>query len=109
MKIKSPINLIALGLLLALPASLSAQDFTYAANNGSATITGYTGAGGVVTIPGTLAGLPVTAIGANAFLSASNLTGVIIPDSVTDIGSQAFYGRDHLTSVVFGNGLTRVC
>ena len=33
-------------------------------NNGTITITGYTGPGGAVTIPGTINGLPVTSIGA---------------------------------------------
>ena len=47
---------------LALPAAVQAQ-FTYTTNNGTITITGYTGSGGAVTIPGTINGLPVTSIG----------------------------------------------
>ena len=53
---------IVLLLLLALPAAVQAQ-FTYTTNNGSITITGYTGQGGAVTIPDTINGLPVTDIG----------------------------------------------
>ena len=53
-------------LLLTLPAVVQAQ-FTYTANNGQITITGYTGSGGAVTIPGTIDGLPVTSIGGYAF------------------------------------------
>ena len=37
--------------------------YTYTTNNGTITITGYTGPGGAVTIPGTINGLPVTSIG----------------------------------------------
>src|ERR1019366_359508 len=43
---------ILLLLLLALPAAVQAQ-FTYTTNNGTITITGYTGTGGAVTIPDT--------------------------------------------------------
>ena len=47
-------------MLLALPAPVQAQ-FNYTTNNGTITITGYTGSGGAVTIPSTINGLPVTA------------------------------------------------
>jgi hypothetical protein len=48
--------------LLTLPAVVQAQ-FTYTTNNGTITITKYTGPGGVVDIPATINGLPVTCIG----------------------------------------------
>ena len=50
-------------LLLLLPTVTQAQDFTYTTNNGTITITGYIGPGGVVTIPETINDLPVTSIG----------------------------------------------
>ncbi len=53
-------------LLLALPVVVQAQ-FTYTANNGTITITGYSGPGGAVTIPSAINGLPVTSIGSEAF------------------------------------------
>jgi hypothetical protein len=51
-----------------LPTALW-EPFTAATNadNATVTLTGYTGPGGTVTIPGTLNGLPVTSIGTNAF------------------------------------------
>ena len=49
-------------LLLALPAAVQAQ-YSYATNNGTITITGYTGPGGDVTIPDRISDLPVTSIG----------------------------------------------
>ncbi|NBS55200.1 hypothetical protein EBT23_06570, partial [bacterium] len=61
-------------------------DFTYTTNNGEVTITGYTGSGGNLVIPGTIEGNPVTSIGGGAFLGLSSLTSVTIPDSVTSIG-----------------------
>ncbi len=53
-------------LLLTLPAVVQAQ-FNYTTNNGTITITKYTGSGGDVTIPDTINGLPVTSIGDGAF------------------------------------------
>jgi len=54
-----------------MPAAVQAQ-FTYTTNNGTITITGYAGSGGVgaVTIPGTINGLPVTSIGNMRSLNA---------------------------------------
>jgi len=67
----------------------SQAQFTYATNNGTITITGYLDINGVVVIPYTITGPPVTAIGDQAFAN-SNLTSVTIPNSVTSIGFQAF-------------------
>ena len=64
--------------------------FNYTINNGTVSITGYTGTGGSVTIPSTIVGLPVTRIENYAFNVNSSLTGVLIPDSVTNIGDGAF-------------------
>ena len=64
--------------------------FTYTTANNQATITGYTGTGGVVIIPASIDGVPVTAIGDNAFKGSISLTTVGIPASVTSIGYGAF-------------------
>ena len=53
---------IALAVLLLLP-SVGLAQFSFTTNNGAVTITGYTGSNGLVMIPGTLDGLPVTSIG----------------------------------------------
>ncbi|MGN0823640.1 MAG: leucine-rich repeat domain-containing protein [Candidatus Coproplasma sp.] len=53
-------------------------------------------------------GLPVTAIGENAFNNKSSITRVRIPDSVTSIGLYAFRSCDNLTSVTIGNGVTSI-
>jgi hypothetical protein len=64
----------SLTLLLMLITDLQAQDFIYTNNNGTITITGYTGPGGSVTIPSLITGLPVTSIDKWAFSYATNLT-----------------------------------
>src|SRR6476469_1324131 len=64
-------------LLAAAPGALQAQ-FTFATNNGTITITAYTGFGGAVTIPETIDGLPVTGIGDSAFNLSTRLTQVTI-------------------------------
>jgi len=82
-------------------AALQVPNYTYTDKNGSIIITGYTGTGGVVTIPGTLAGLAVTSIGSNAFGNCTNLTSATIPASVVSIGNNAFWLCTNLTSVNF--------
>jgi hypothetical protein len=94
-------------LLLTLPVTARAQ-FTCATNNGTITITGYTGPGGDVTLPDSTNGYPVTSIGDWAFYFCTSLTNVTIPDSVTNIGDYAFYFCTGLTNVVIPNNLTRI-
>jgi hypothetical protein len=91
-------------LMLILPAMAQAQ-FTIATNNGSIIITGYTGPGGVVVIPDTINGLPVTAIWGGAFSGCSSLLSVIIPDSLTTIQTSAFGYCHNLASVTFSNSV----
>jgi hypothetical protein len=98
---------ILLLLLLTLPAVVQAQ-FTYTTNNGTVTITRYTGLGGVVTIPDMINGLPVTSIGNSAFRDFSDLTSVTIPRSVTNIESLAFYNCMSLASVNIPYGVTSI-
>ena len=117
--------------LLALPAVVQAQ-FTFITNNGSITITGYTGPGGAVAIPGMINGYTVTSIasdqqngvfppnvtsvtipntvtsiGASAF-SYSSLTNIVIPTSVTSVGQSAFSYCESLTSVTIPDSVTSI-
>ena len=74
-------------------------DFTYSISNNTATITGYTGAGGAVTIPDTLGGVAVTSIGDKAFIRCTVLTSITIPNSVSQIGAALFAGCSKLLSI----------
>jgi hypothetical protein len=91
---------------LALLPAAQAQ-FNCTTHDNSVAITGYAGPGGAVTIPATIHGLPVTAIGDSAF-SGAGLTGVAMPDSVTNIGDYAFVGCSSLAAVAIGNHVTRI-
>ena len=65
-------------------------DFEYTLENGSVTITKYTGSAADVVIPDTLDGNPVTAIEDQAFMFCDSVETVTIPASVTRIGRDAF-------------------
>jgi hypothetical protein len=104
-------RLLTLLLLLTLPAAVQAQ-FNITINNGSITITGYTGSGGDVTIPSSIlvngVSLPVTSIGDYAFSVCTSLANVTIPDSVTNIGDDAFNYCISVTHVTIGNGVSSI-
>ena len=84
--LKSLGALIAAFVFCTLQIHAQAEDFTYTINAGAVNIIGYTGPGGEVVIPSSIAGLPVVHFG-TAFAQRSDLTSVIIPDTVTAIGS----------------------
>lgn len=91
-----------------LPCATQAQ-FTYTTNSpdtSTITITKYTGAGGSVDIPATIGGRTVTVIGATAFASCSNVTGVTIPGAVKTIGFAAFQRCSGLTNVAIPASVT---
>ena len=95
-------------LLLTLPAAVRAQDFHYTTHTNTIEITQYVGSrGGVVTIPSTIDGLPVTSIGVYAFSGCTNLTSLTITEGVTSIGDGAFSGCT-LTSVTIPNTVTTI-
>jgi Leucine-rich repeat (LRR) protein len=71
------------------------------------TITGYSGAGGAVVIPGTISGMTVTVIAAGVFIEAG-LTSVSIPASVTIIGAVAFQDNPGLTNVSISENVTNI-
>lgn len=90
------------------PLLTPAQEYTYVTNSGTISITGYTGYGGDVTIPGTIDGLPVASIADGAFYNATSVNSATIPDSVTNIGSSAFYACWYLTTVTIGEGVASI-
>jgi hypothetical protein len=97
------------GVFAAVPEARAQTEgaWEFTVDGGNATITGYAGPGGAVTIPPTLGGCPVTGIGSAAFSGNATLTGVTIGSSVTSIGNSAFQFCSALTSASFlGNAPT---
>jgi hypothetical protein len=80
------------------PSMAERVTFYYRAENGGAVITGYSGDVALLTVPATLDGLPVIAIGEHAFERAT-LTAVILPDGITEIGWFAFYECEGLSGI----------
>ncbi len=83
--------------------------FIYSESGGKITITGLVnfGTGATGTIPGSINGKPVTAIGESA-LGGSVFESVTIPNSVTTIGYGAFNVSFYLSSLNLGTGVTRI-
>ena len=81
-------------------------DWSYTVTDGKATITHYNGSAAEVTIPSSIDGYSVTAIGTEAFNECESLTSIIIPDSVTTINNEAFWKCTSLTRVQIGSSVT---
>jgi hypothetical protein len=107
---KKSIVLLFIGLMFLSSSAFADQDgdYTYTASGGNATITGYTGAGGAISIPATLGGFPTVSIGNYAFTENNTITSAIIPASVTSIRHGAFRSCSGLTSVAIPNSVTSI-
>ena len=103
-----PAVLLAALLLTAAAAAETAGDFEYELVDGLATVTGYTGTESALTVPASLNGSPVTAIGELAFAGCYGLVSVTLPEGITDIGDSAFFNCDSLTSVSLPDSLVRL-
>ncbi len=83
--------------------------YEYSISNGKATIIGTNShLAGAITIPSTLGGYPVTAIGELAFEYCCDITSVVIPNGVTTIGGGAFFCCCELISITIPNGVTSI-
>ncbi|MBR4049263.1 MAG: leucine-rich repeat domain-containing protein [Clostridia bacterium] len=90
-------------------------DFYYSVNTaaGTATIREYCGRAIDVTVPDTLGGYPVTAVGSYSFSTESSEAGasiesVSLPETVTQIGERAFWDCEALSEINFPDGLTEI-
>lgn len=95
-------------LLLATAPAITQAQFNYQTNDGTITITKYTGPGGAVEIPSETNGLPVVRIGDSAFYACNGLTSVTISGSVTSIGNSAFEACTRLTNVTISDSVTGI-
>ena len=87
------------------------QYLTYTTDlDGNATITEYVAAylPAALSIPSTIDGHTVTAIGDEVFRECNSLTSVTIPDSVVTIGDFAFYYCKNLSSLQLGNSVSSI-
>lgn len=81
-------------LLLLLPLRANAETvytegyFYYTVEDGSITIIGYFGTEAEVTVPASIAGIPVNAIGPNAF-AGTTVQILHLPDTITELGENA--------------------
>ena len=108
-----PVLLVTVLCVLALPSCGGYREYRrgayrYTVENGEATITEYIGTDANVTIPDTIGGKPVVAIGRDAFMDQHSLKSVTIPDSVIRIEFSAFFRCISLESVTLGEGIREI-
>lgn len=81
-------------------------------DDGTATVSGYTGAGGIVVIPQSVTHdgkeYAVRSIGDSAFKEAAGLTGIVIPDAVAEMGHEAFSKCENLEYAYIGSGIETI-
>lgn len=77
-------------------------------SDGTCVIRDYTGSSSILSIPETIGGYRVAAIGKGAFFDCYSLKGINIPDSVTSIGETAFGNCYSLTSINIPNSVTSI-
>ena len=76
--------------------------------DGTLSITGYTGSDTVIAIPSTIDGKAVTVIGRDAFQGCKSIEQVVIPDSVTTIDCYAFHSCPSLMQVRIPDSVTSI-
>ena len=91
-----------------LPAYLWVPPYVCTPTNGTITLNGFRGSGGMITIPATINGLPVTSIASGAFNHFGSLTNIIIGTNLASIGSYAFEYCTNLTSITIPGSVTNI-
>jgi len=90
------------------PAGTPGLNYVLINNNTAYEVLAGTAYSGDVVIPAEHNGLPVTAIGDQAFASCGSLTSITIPNSVTSIGESAFKSCSSLTSITIPDSVTSI-
>jgi hypothetical protein len=95
--------------ILFLAASVAQAQFTCTTNNdNTAVITGYSGPGGALTVPGSMNGTPITSIADAVFYVRPDITSLTIADSITNFGKYTFYNCAGVTNVAMPAGLVSI-
>lgn len=89
--------------------SNEAMPFTYTVEGDRVTITGYRGSDVNVTIPASIDGRVVVAIGDKAFLGNTAVQSIVIPEGVEQIGWFAFSGCISLGSISVPVSVNSIC
>ncbi len=85
------------------------QNFQYTATATEVTITRYPGnLGGIITVPSTINGKPVTKIGAGAFDNCPFLFSITLPTSIKTLSTSAFRGCSGLSSFSISSAVTSI-
>lgn len=84
------------------------KDFTFDVNGKTATVTAYKGKASKVTIPKTVKGATVKAIGLEAFWSNKTMKSISIPSTVTSIGIAAFNECTALEKITIPSKVTKI-
>ncbi len=111
--------LMAVLLIGALMMTVSAADFvdgehtyTYSVSDKNATINGYSGPGGTITLPTSITAndttYTVTTIGSKAFQNNKNITEIELPATVTNLGSNTFKNCTSLVKVTIPESVTNL-
>ena len=97
------------GMTGAVQVKASVDGFIFSANGDQSwTVSEYIGTDAEVVIPSSLDGMPVTAIGYNAFYGCE-ITSVTFPDTDIVVGRMAFLLCKSLKTVTLGRGRTILC
>ena len=89
--------------------TLDMEDFTITVSNGEATIERvHENFAGKYTVPSSIEGYRVTAIGEEAFFMCTQFTEIAIPNSVTSIGAYAFRGCSSLQTITIPSSITSI-
>ena len=103
---KCGLFLMILMLALCVRALADEPEWVYSYNQDGVGV--YNGAGGDVTVPGTLEDKTVYALGDGVFRNMDSLTALTLPESVRSIGSSCLNNCANLASVTLPEGLQSI-
>lgn len=95
------------------PSGVTEDGFAYTlstdeAGTVTASITGYQGAGGAITVPEMVEEAAVTEIADRAFSGCSTITSVALPNTLTSLGEAAFHRCQNLGEITLPEGITEL-